>query len=250
MRYEHLASLEKKRLELEKTYDEYFEKPAAIGSDTPLASVHVTEIRRNLQVWEIETREIIVKLFGEESEEFYSYVAIGVDVNRKYNRDDPFYSWGSQETYIQSMFTLLIDLIDDLKRKGRSSKAKVFISFSSNDEKFVDELSRELRKLKKVEPTVIPIEARFGEKYRDLITEALDDAGTKFLLPMLSESGKRSLWVNQEIGYGVARNIQIVPVMEKHGGHGFITGDTVSILIKKNRADTIQEIVEYFREGG
>lgn len=90
---------------------------------------------------------------------------------------------------------------------------KFFISYSSEDKNKVEALSKALReRSRKVKPIIIAGRKIPGKPLSDKVKEGILEA--PYFIPILTRSSIRNQWVNQEIGFAVAHQRHIIPLVE------------------------------------
>lgn len=91
---------------------------------------------------------------------------------------------------------------------------KIFISYSQNDKNKVDSLSKALENSeKKFIPIIIANKRNPGKPLAEKVKEGILE--TTFFIPILTRSSISNQWVNQEIGFAVANDRNILPIVEK-----------------------------------
>jgi hypothetical protein len=91
----------------------------------------------------------------------------------------------------------------------RKTKYRIFISYSSEDKDQKDILTRILKK-----NNLCPIsdsEFRFGHGFHDQIKKFI--AHAYVFMPLVSKSSNEKGWVHEEIGYAMAHNIPVLPIV-------------------------------------
>ena len=79
---------------------------------------------------------------------------------------------------------------------------KIFLSYHSSDKKFVDYLAESLFRFG-MEPIVVENNIQAGANITQKVIEALEDFD--IFMPIITRNSVNSEWVNQEIGFAVAR---------------------------------------------
>jgi len=90
---------------------------------------------------------------------------------------------------------------------------KIFISYSSEDANKQEALSRALRSSsKKLKPIIVARRKTPGKLLVDKVKEGILE--TPYFIPILTRSSITNQWVNQEIGFAIANNRNIVSLVE------------------------------------
>jgi len=101
---------------------------------------------------------------------------------------------------------------------------KFFISYSDHDKNKLDALTKALKKTsKKFQPIIIAKRKFPGKPLTDKVKEGILE--TPHFIPILTRASIANQWVNQEIGFAIANERNIIPVVEKriiHQLKGFI----------------------------
>lgn len=130
---------------------------------------------------------------------------------------------------------------------------KMFISYATEDGKFVRELNDALRReLPEIEPIIVEYIKDAGEEFQKQVSNHLDEC--TWFLALLTENSIGNQWVNQEIGYANAlkrRDLikRFIPVVEKGLEiKGFIHHDMESVrIMRKNLGGNIASVIEYLK---
>jgi len=122
---------------------------------------------------------------------------------------------------------------------------KVFIGYSSEDNDKAQYIHDCLGSIVQLLPYKAELYQAYGEDFKQRIQRQLEES--YFMVVLLTNSGKNSQWVNQEIGYAYAlkkrprllpaqRDLpHIIPISESQLRlKGFITKDTMDILFLNN----------------
>jgi len=120
---------------------------------------------------------------------------------------------------------------------------KVFIVYSKEDNGNAQYIYNCLTRIVELIPYKAELYKAYGENFKQRLQREL--AESYFMVVLLTENGKNSQWVNQEIGYAYAlqqrRQRQyaglpiIIPISHKQVKlKGFITKDTIDFLILDN----------------
>jgi len=92
-------------------------------------------------------------------------------------------------------------------------KAKVFISYSSEDVNKLKALKNALKKRDNIEPVIIADRRSPGNPLTSKVKEGMEEANC--LMPILTRESIKNQWVNQEIGYAECKDkITIIPIVE------------------------------------
>jgi hypothetical protein len=94
-------------------------------------------------------------------------------------------------------------------KNKKKTKYRVFISYSRKDRKQKATLTRVLKK-----NNLCPIsdsEFRFGHGFHDQIRKFI--AHSYIFMPLVSKSSNKKGWVHEEIGYAMAHNIPVLPIV-------------------------------------
>jgi hypothetical protein len=92
--------------------------------------------------------------------------------------------------------------------------ANIFISYSNEDRKKLKSLSNALRKsAKKFRPIIIEKRKDPGRPLSEKVKAGIQE--TPFFISILTKSSFTNQWVNQELGYAVANDRNIYPIVEK-----------------------------------
>ena len=93
-------------------------------------------------------------------------------------------------------------------------KEKIFISYSQEDKNKLESLSKALENsVKKFMPIIVANRRNPGKPLTDKVKEGILE--TPFFIPILTRSSITNQWVNQEIGFAVANDRNIMPLVEK-----------------------------------
>lgn len=144
---------------------------------------------------------------------------------------------------------------------------KVFIGYSSEDDDKAQYIHDCLSRIVEFRPYKAELYKAIGEDFKQRIRKRLHES--HFMIVLLTNNGKNSQWVNQEIGFAYAlkgRKPQwirkelphIIPISEKQVElEGFITKDTLDILFQDSFpsyeyvvANIILTIRRYIPRGG
>lgn len=86
----------------------------------------------------------------------------------------------------------------------------VFISFSSSDESLARFLHRHLEN-EKLDVFLAPVSLNTGERWSPSILSALDNSA--WILFLASRAATTSPWVQQELGFALAKQKKVVPIV-------------------------------------
>ena len=93
-------------------------------------------------------------------------------------------------------------------------KAKVFISFSSDDYHYVESLMQHLDSSSVLLSTVVTRDHTPASLLAQKVAKGITEA--EYFVPILSKKSIHNQWVNQEIGFAsAASNIKIFPIVEE-----------------------------------
>jgi len=91
-------------------------------------------------------------------------------------------------------------------------KSTIFISYSDFDKDKVKLISKYLRNDKDLSPLII---AANREPLKPLVKKVSDGINkSEFFVPILTSNSITTQWINQEIGFAMAMNKQIIPIVE------------------------------------
>jgi hypothetical protein len=93
-----------------------------------------------------------------------------------------------------------------------SDKKLLFISYSSENYDKVKLIKKELENHPLFEPLVIADKRKPNNALGKLIREGIDSAYC--IIPILSPQSYHTQWINQEIGYAIAKDKHIIPIVE------------------------------------
>jgi len=115
---------------------------------------------------------------------------------------------------------------------------KIFIGYSSEDNDKAQYIHDCLARIVEFIPYKAELYQEYGEDFKRRLQRELHES--HFMIVLLTESGKNSQWVNQEIGFAYALRFQrhrkptphIIPISHREVQlKGFITKDTTDFLI-------------------
>ncbi len=92
-------------------------------------------------------------------------------------------------------------------------KPGIFISYSNLDKRKVDLLVREINALSRYIPIVIASDREVGKPLADKVAERLIKA--EIVIPILTINSLFNQWVNQEIGFAIALNKKVIPIIDR-----------------------------------
>jgi len=128
-------------------------------------------------------------------------------------------------------------------------KAKVFISYSSEDINKLNALKNALKKRDNIEPVIIADRRSPGNPLASKVKEGMDEANC--LMPILTRKSISNQWVNQEIGYAECKkSITIIPIVEEgitHRLKGFIHKQLDLPFVFKGNAKNARKEGQSFR---
>jgi hypothetical protein len=93
-------------------------------------------------------------------------------------------------------------------------KAKIFLSYSAEDNNKMKSLRKAMKKRSGLEPIVVAERRRVGQSLADKVKGFIHEANC--LIPILTRRSITNQWVNQEIGYATALDRPIIPLVEKN----------------------------------
>ena len=116
---------------------------------------------------------------------------------------------------------------------------RVFIGYAGEDDKYAQYIHDSLARIVQIQPYKAEIYLEYGEDFKQRIQNELYESHSMIVL--LTDNGKSSQWVNQEIGYAFALKKRpmrryrelphIIPISQKHVElKGLITKDSIDIL--------------------
>ena len=120
---------------------------------------------------------------------------------------------------------------------------KIFIGYSSEDNEIAQHIYSCLGKVAQFKPYKAELYQTYGEDFKQRIQNEL--YASHFMVVLLTENGKNSQWVNQEIGFAYSLKKRpepqykgmpsIIPLSHRQVNlKGFITKDTIDLLILDN----------------
>jgi hypothetical protein len=120
---------------------------------------------------------------------------------------------------------------------------KVFIGYAGEDDSFAQYIHDSLGRIAQIQPYKAEIYLEYGEDFKQRIQNELHESHS--MIALLTENGKSSQWVNQEIGFAFALKKRllprfaglphIIPISQKHVElKGLITKDSIDILFMEN----------------
>lgn len=123
---------------------------------------------------------------------------------------------------------------------------KAFIGYASEDDSFAQYIHDSLSRIVQIHPYKAEIYLEYGEDFKQRIQNELSES--YFMIVLLTEDGKSSQWVNQEVGYAFALKKRlipryrelphIIPLSQKQVElKGLITKDSIDILFMENFPD-------------
>lgn len=136
-------------------------------------------------------------------------------------------------------------------------KYKVFIGYSSQDNDKAQYIFACLGRIEELTPYKAELYPVYGEDFKQRIQNELHQC--HFMIVLLTENGKNSQWVNQEIGFAYSllfkrRNKakpHIIPITHKQVDlKGFLTKDTIDFLFLDNFPsfeDVVADIIAQIR---
>lgn len=117
---------------------------------------------------------------------------------------------------------------------------RIFIGYSSEDNDKAQYIHDCLDRIVQFKPYKAEMYKEYGEDFKKRLQRELYES--HFMFVLLTENGKNSQWVNQEIGFAYALRFQrhkdlprIIPISHKQVElKGFITKDTIDFLFLDN----------------
>lgn len=103
-------------------------------------------------------------------------------------------------------------MFDFLKRNNDENSFQVFISYSFEDKKIMNNLKKILRS-EGIDCYVAEHDEDYGNSLSEKLSNAIDDS--EALIVILTQKGSTSGSVNQEIGYAKSGGKKIIPLVEK-----------------------------------
>lgn len=127
---------------------------------------------------------------------------------------------------------------------------RVFISHSQNDEKLAINLQKILEKENEIKHVFIFEKKRkYGIQIEQKIIKEI--LSSDYLIALVTKDAKESASVNQELGYAQAKNIPVIPLIEKNAKKGFLVfGADYITFTKRNFEKSCKKIVSYILENG
>jgi hypothetical protein len=92
-------------------------------------------------------------------------------------------------------------------------KQKVFISYSSKDANKIKELCEVMTNTQLIEPIVVADRREPCKALTEKVTKGIREAD--YLMPILTKNSIGNQWVNQEIGYAKAEDMEIIPIVDR-----------------------------------
>jgi hypothetical protein len=120
---------------------------------------------------------------------------------------------------------------------------KVFIAYAGEDDTSAQYIHDSLTRIVQLQPYKAEFYLEYGEDFKQRIQNELHES--HFMIVLLTDNGRSSQWVNQEIGFAFAlkRRLMpryaglphIIPVSQKNVElKGLITKDSIDILFMEN----------------
>jgi hypothetical protein len=135
---------------------------------------------------------------------------------------------------------------------------RIFIGYSHEDEKTADYIWRCLAGIEEFQPIKAERYQLMGEDFKERLQQHL--RGSFAMIVLLTEHGKNSQWVNQELGYAYALKTEprdfshlphIIPISQENVQlKGFVTKDQQDILILERFQDmefVVASIIQQLR---
>ena len=90
---------------------------------------------------------------------------------------------------------------------------KIFISYSDNDRKKMIALEKAIKESAlNLKPIVVAKDAQPGVPLSEKIKKAINNCD--IIIPIITEESIKNQWVNQEIGFAVAKEKKIFPIVD------------------------------------
>ena len=119
---------------------------------------------------------------------------------------------------------------------------KIFISYATGDESHVKELYDTLSKLMKVDVYIPEWDHTVDVSYESKVKEGIDSCNVMIVL--LTYNSTNTMWLNQEIGYAIAKNIPVIPIIEQGiDVSGFLRGKDYFIFRRSDFGYNIQQVI-------
>lgn len=118
---------------------------------------------------------------------------------------------------------------------------RVFISHSTKDKEFVQQLSEAMEEAGAT-PYLLEDEGKPGTNWVQRMQKAIKEC--ECVITLLTRNGSRSPWVNQELGFASAYGKPIIPVVESNVNPGpLLAGKMYIRLDRRSPATAISRIV-------
>lgn len=98
--------------------------------------------------------------------------------------------------------------------KGIFVKTKLFISYSDKDIRKVEILEDKIKLHQMLEPIVIANRKSSLKPLVNKVIEGIEESS--YVIPLLTRNSINAQWINQEIGYAIAKGIKIHPIVERN----------------------------------
>ena len=122
---------------------------------------------------------------------------------------------------------------------------QIFIAHSSEDDPLAYNVKNALSKIYEFRPYLAEDYKIPGENFKLRIQKAIQ--GSRCFIVLLTENGMKSQWVNQELGFAVAKKRKIIPITYSNCASklkGFITKDSDDLIfIDKREALLLNDIL-------
>src|SRR3972149_9282253 len=119
---------------------------------------------------------------------------------------------------------------------------KVFTSHSHEDAGFVEKLKNRLEETGLVECKTVAGTSHLGEDIGSAVRSLIDDCDS--FVVVLTASGSKSPWVHQEIGYAIAKQKAVIPIVEEGQETGFIHRNVQAIKLRGDKVEGALEAVD------
>lgn len=93
---------------------------------------------------------------------------------------------------------------------------KIFISYSKYDKEIAGQLKKYFEECGKIECFVAHDDIHPGSSWEQEILKELESSD--FLMPLQTENLEKSYWCQQEVGFALAKKMQIIPLIPNNNG--------------------------------
>lgn len=123
---------------------------------------------------------------------------------------------------------------------------RLFISYATGDDDSVVQLDNSLSKLENVDVYIAEWIQTSGKDMDYKVKDGLDSS--RAVIVLLTFNSTNTMWLNQTIGYAFARNIPIIPIVEKGiDVKGFLEGKEYIVYQRGNFRHNIYQIISKLR---